>query len=136
MTDGRTDRQTDGQARRTDGREWFYRTPSNHGTIIRTYYDSMVQLTSSIQNGKWKSCFNYHKWENAFHWFTVVTSQNYIPIADYSDMIYLIWAIVLLAKNWDFSIVCRGGSRDFEKEYAQCRPPWLADEENFRFQMA
>ena len=51
-SDGRTDGQTDGQARRTDGREWFYRTPSNHGTIIRTYYDSMVQMTSSIQNGK------------------------------------------------------------------------------------
>ena len=30
----------------------------------------------------------------------------------------------------------RGESRDFEEgEGAICRPPWLADEENFRFQM-
>ena len=29
----------------------------------------------------------------------------------------------------------RGGFRDFEKRSALCRPPWLAAEESFRFQM-
>ena len=28
-----------------------------------------------------------------------------------------------------------GGSRDFEKGGTLCRPPWLTDEENSRFQM-
>ena len=31
--------------------------------------------------------------------------------------------------------VAGGGSRGFEKEGAIRRSPWLADEENFRFQM-
>ena len=30
----------------------------------------------------------------------------------------------------------RGGSRDFEKGRGLCRPPWLADEKNFGFQMS
>ena len=29
----------------------------------------------------------------------------------------------------------RGGSRDFENGGTLCRPPWLADEEHFWFQM-
>ena len=29
----------------------------------------------------------------------------------------------------------RGGSRDFKKGDSLCRLTWLADEENFRFQM-
>ena len=34
-----------------------------------------------------------------------------------------------------FTCVTRGGSRDLERGGALCWQPWLADEENFRFQM-
>ena len=39
---------------------------------------------------------------------------------------------------WDFPFLLeklRAGYRDFEKRGAVCRPPWLSDEENFRFQI-
>ena len=45
----------------------------------------------------------------------------------------LLHFISLLFYIEKISIIYRGGSRDFEKVGALCRPPWLAGEENLGF---
>ena len=38
-------------------------------------------------------------------------------------------------KQTNYNDVAKGGSRDFEKGCALCRPPWLADKKKFGFQL-
>ena len=95
-----------------------------------------------------KRYLNYLTWMGLILWYNGVRLKKY---SDYLTGFGLIlWYIGLglekhltglpnlLDSNWFYynqAGMLRGRLRDFEKAISPCRPPWLAGEENFRFQM-